>query len=69
MIGNASSGVDISIEISGVAKEVHVAARSVPEDKLGKMFGLENMWLHSMVKPAIYGENWMAFSRINQFIW
>ncbi|XP_028762534.1 flavin-containing monooxygenase FMO GS-OX-like 2 [Neltuma alba] len=49
VIGFASSGVDISIEISGVAKEVHVAARSVADDKLGKIPGFENMWLHSMI--------------------
>ncbi|XP_054824496.1 flavin-containing monooxygenase FMO GS-OX-like 4 isoform X1 [Prosopis cineraria] len=49
VIGNASSGVDISIEISGVAKEVHVASRSVADDKLGKLPGFENMWLHSLI--------------------
>ncbi|KAI9076613.1 hypothetical protein K1719_041378 [Acacia pycnantha] len=49
MIGYGSSGVDISIEISAVAKEVHVAARSVADDKLGKLPGFKNVWLHSMI--------------------
>ncbi|BAU00465.1 Flavin-containing monooxygenase FMO GS-OX-like 4 [Vigna angularis] len=49
LIGNSSSAVDISRDIATVAKEVHIAAWSLEEDKLGKMHGHENMWLHSMV--------------------
>jgi hypothetical protein len=43
--------------VATVAKEVHIAARSIEEDKLGKLPGHDNMWLHSMVKLVIYGEN------------
>lgn len=68
LIGSAASAVDISLEIAGVAREVHIAARSVGDDKLGKLLGFENMWLHSMVKLVIYGENWMAVMAISQFI-
>ncbi|TKY70848.1 Flavin-containing monooxygenase FMO GS-OX 5 [Spatholobus suberectus] len=49
LIGSSASAVDISREVSTVAKEVHIAARSVEENKLGKMPGHENMWLHSMI--------------------
>ncbi|XP_061357805.1 flavin-containing monooxygenase FMO GS-OX-like 4 isoform X7 [Gastrolobium bilobum] len=49
IIGSAASAVDISRDIATVAKEVHIAARSVEEDKLGKMPGHDNMWLHSMI--------------------
>lgn len=49
LIGSSASAVDISRDIATVAKEVHIAARSVEEDKLGKVPGHENMWLHSMI--------------------
>ncbi|XP_057449844.1 flavin-containing monooxygenase FMO GS-OX-like 4 isoform X2 [Lotus japonicus] len=49
LIGSAASAVDISREIATVAKEVHIAARSVEEDKLGKVPGHDNLWLHSMI--------------------
>ncbi|KAE9613153.1 hypothetical protein Lal_00027404 [Lupinus albus] len=49
LIGGAASAVDISRDIATVAKEVHVADRSIEEDKLGKVFGHDNMWLHSMI--------------------
>ncbi|KAL2348139.1 hypothetical protein Fmac_002139 [Flemingia macrophylla] len=49
LIGSSASAVDISRDIAIVAKEVHVAARSVENEKLGKMPGHENMWLHSMI--------------------
>lgn len=49
LIGSSASAVDISRDVATVAKEVHIAARSIEEDKLGKMPGHENMWLHSMI--------------------
>lgn len=49
LIGSSASAVDISRDVATVAKEVHIAARSVEEDKLGQMPGHENMWLHSMI--------------------
>jgi len=53
LIGNSSSGVDISRDIATVAKEVHIAAWSLQEDKLGKVSGHQNMWLHSMVRMGL----------------
>lgn len=58
LIGSAASAVDISREVATVAKEVHIAGRSVEEDKLGNVPGHDNVWLHSMVKlyHLCYGE-------------
>ncbi|KAK6935202.1 Flavin monooxygenase-like [Dillenia turbinata] len=53
LIGSSASAVDISGDIAGVAKEVHVASRSVADQTLGKQPGYENIWLHSMVKALI----------------
>jgi len=50
LIGGSSSAVDICRDIATVAKEVHIAVRSLEEDKQGKVPGHENMWLHSMVR-------------------
>ncbi|KAJ4843019.1 hypothetical protein Tsubulata_005402 [Turnera subulata] len=52
MIGSSSSAADLSIEISEVAKEVHMASRAVPHDKYEKQPGYSNLWLHSMIKSA-----------------
>ena len=49
MIGNSASGRDISRDMVGVAKEVHVACRTIADEKVGKHPGYDNMWLHSMV--------------------
>ena len=49
LIGNSSSGLDISREIAGVAKEVHVTARSVLSETCERQPGYDNLWLHSMV--------------------
>ncbi|XP_052210269.1 flavin-containing monooxygenase FMO GS-OX-like 3 isoform X1 [Diospyros lotus] len=48
LIGSSSSAIDISIELVGVAKEVHIASRS-PTYTIGKVPGYSNMWLHSMI--------------------
>ncbi|KAK6935205.1 hypothetical protein RJ641_035360 [Dillenia turbinata] len=53
LIGSSASVVDISGDIAGVAKEVHVASRSVADQTLGKLPGYENIWPHSMVKALI----------------
>ncbi|GAB2274134.1 hypothetical protein Dimus_008906 [Dionaea muscipula] len=53
LIGSSESAVDISREIATVAKEVHVAARSMPEGSFGKLPGHHNMWLHPMVISAL----------------
>lgn len=50
LIGSAASASDISRDIAKVAKEVHIASRSVQIEELGKLSGRENIWLHSMVQ-------------------
>ncbi|XP_062026116.1 flavin-containing monooxygenase FMO GS-OX-like 4 [Rosa rugosa] len=50
LIGSSASAVDISRDIAGVAKEVHIASRSLPDETFEKMPGYDNMWLHSMIK-------------------
>jgi len=49
VIGNFASGADISRDITGVAKEVHIASRSNPSKTYSKLPGSNNLWLHSMV--------------------
>lgn len=49
-IGSSASAVDISRDIAGVAKEVHVASRSAPDGTTKKQLGYDNMWLHSMIE-------------------
>ncbi|WJX60433.1 hypothetical protein P8452_45640 [Trifolium repens] len=60
LIGGAASAVDISRDVATVAKEVHIAARSVQEDKLGKLPGHDNMWLHSMIE-SVHEDGTMVF--------
>ena len=50
LIGSSASAVDISRDIAGAAKEVHVASRSKPAGSYGKQPAYDNMWLHPMVK-------------------
>ncbi|CAN6311949.1 unnamed protein product [Urochloa humidicola] len=45
VVGLGASGIDIAIEISHVAKEVHIAAR-YSEDRLGKIELYQNVWMH-----------------------
>ncbi|CAH8313078.1 unnamed protein product [Eruca vesicaria subsp. sativa] len=50
IIGSSSSAVDISRDIAGVAKEVHVASWSNASDTLIKQNGYTNLWMHSMIE-------------------
>ncbi|KAL5542626.1 hypothetical protein UlMin_010336 [Ulmus minor] len=52
LIGSAASAVDISRDIARVAREVHVASRSVADGAIRKQPGYDNMWLHSMIKSV-----------------
>nr|BDH72886.1 marasmin synthase 2 [Tulbaghia violacea] len=52
VIGNSASSDDICRDIAGVAKEVHIAARSVEDKLLGKLPGHGNIWFHSMIKSV-----------------
>ncbi|CAL2259472.1 unnamed protein product [Prunus armeniaca] len=52
LIGGAASSADISRELAGVAKEVHIASRSVADEAIGKQPSYDNMWLHSVIKSA-----------------
>ncbi|KAF2539457.1 hypothetical protein F2Q68_00019371 [Brassica cretica] len=48
-IGSSASAVDISRDIAGVAKEVHVASWSNAADTFIKQNGHTNLWVHSML--------------------
>ncbi|KAL6004948.1 Flavin-containing monooxygenase FMO GS-OX5, partial [Asimina triloba] len=57
VIGSEASAVDISRDISSVAREVHISSRSSTDGASTKcdgaskrLPGYDNMWLHSMVK-------------------
>ncbi|GLU05604.1 hypothetical protein SLE2022_226970 [Rubroshorea leprosula] len=52
LIGSSASAVDISRDIAGVAKEVHVASRSVADETYMRQPGYDNMWRHSMIECA-----------------
>ncbi|KAF2325526.1 hypothetical protein GH714_029845 [Hevea brasiliensis] len=52
IIGHSWSSADISAEIAAVAKEVHIASRSVPDGTYEKQRGYDNMWLHSMIESS-----------------
>lgn len=49
IIGSSSSAVDISRDVAGVAKEVHVASWSNTADTFIKQNGHTNLWMHSVV--------------------
>ncbi|VAI11288.1 unnamed protein product [Triticum turgidum subsp. durum] len=55
VIGYQPSGMDISRDIAGVAKEVHVAMRLEPPDQMHTTTATShaNLWLHSCTVPAI----------------
>ena len=52
MIGNSVSAFDISWEVAGVAKEIHIAARTVIDGTFGKQPAYDNTWLHPMMKDV-----------------
>ncbi|XP_058224162.1 flavin-containing monooxygenase FMO GS-OX-like 4 [Rhododendron vialii] len=60
LIGSSASAVDICRDIAGVAKEVHIASRSVTDRTMGKLPGHDNMWLHSMIESA-HGDGTVVF--------
>ncbi|KAL8475946.1 hypothetical protein ACS0TY_028559 [Phlomoides rotata] len=48
VIGEGPSGTDIAVEISSVAKQVHLSSRS-PQVKISKLDFRDNMWQHSKI--------------------
>ncbi|XP_039029375.1 flavin-containing monooxygenase FMO GS-OX-like 4 [Hibiscus syriacus] len=52
LIGSSSSAVDICRDLAAVAKEVHVASRSVADETYTKQPGYDNLWFHSMIDNA-----------------
>ncbi|CAN6312674.1 unnamed protein product [Urochloa humidicola] len=52
IIGANYSGGDISREIAGVAREVHMANRASPASTFERLPGYCNLWLRSMVERA-----------------
>lgn len=64
VIGYQPSGMDISRDIAGVAKEVHVAMRSGPLHQMHTTTatGHVNLWLHSCtVRNCIHRILYYAF--------
>ncbi|KAL3615580.1 hypothetical protein CASFOL_041241 [Castilleja foliolosa] len=51
VIGDAASARDISLEISNLAKEVHLSSRSI-NVKFSKLNCKDNMWQHSKIDHA-----------------
>ncbi|KAG8363394.1 hypothetical protein BUALT_Bualt19G0017800 [Buddleja alternifolia] len=58
-IGDGPSGKDVSLEISKVAKEVHLSSRS-PNVKICKLDCADNMWQHSKI-DHVEGNGEVAF--------
>ncbi|KAM7257470.1 hypothetical protein ACFE04_013211 [Oxalis oulophora] len=52
VIGSATSLIEISRDIAGVAKEVHIASRAVADETYEKQPEYHNLWLHSMIECA-----------------
>ncbi|KAE8800964.1 Flavin-containing monooxygenase FMO GS-OX5 [Hordeum vulgare] len=52
IIGYNPSGMDISRDIAGVAKEVHVAIRAAPAEIPSSTTTRANLWLHPMIERA-----------------
>ncbi|VVB06066.1 unnamed protein product [Arabis nemorensis] len=50
IIGNSSSADDISRDILGAAKEIHLASWSNAADTFIKLTGHTNLWMHSMIE-------------------
>jgi thioredoxin reductase len=48
VVGMGASGTDIALEVSHVAKEVHIASR-YSEDRLEKVGLCKNVWIHTEV--------------------
>ncbi|XVE57699.1 hypothetical protein DITRI_Ditri04bG0110500 [Diplodiscus trichospermus] len=52
LIGSSASAVDVCRDLAAVAKEVHVASRSVADETYTKQHGYDNLWFHSMIDSA-----------------
>ncbi|KAI3468908.1 hypothetical protein Pfo_025571 [Paulownia fortunei] len=65
LIGSSASADDISRDIARVAKEVHVASRSVEIGVIGKLPGHDNIWLHSMIN-SVHKDGTVAFQDGNE---
>ncbi|KAL5748516.1 hypothetical protein ACOSP7_025558 [Xanthoceras sorbifolium] len=52
LVGNSFSAADISRDLAGQVKEVHVASKFVADVTYEKQPGYDNMWLHSMIESA-----------------
>ncbi|KAK4486398.1 hypothetical protein RD792_009072 [Penstemon davidsonii] len=67
LIGSANSAADISRDIAKVAKQVHIASRSVQIELLGKLPGHDNIWLHPMI-DGVRKDGTLAFEDGNEVI-
>lgn len=57
LIGLGPSSFDISRDIAGVAKEVHVATRLNPDLKHMKLENVRNIYFHTLVCKKLYLNN------------
>ncbi|CAO2821676.1 unnamed protein product [Amaranthus hypochondriacus] len=60
LIGNAPSALDISRDIAGFAKEVHIACKNEVTGRYGKHPVYDNMWLHPVIERA-YEDGRLSF--------
>ncbi|KAL3818199.1 hypothetical protein ACJIZ3_004104 [Penstemon smallii] len=67
LIGSANSAADISRDIAKVAKQVHIASRSVQIELLGKLPGHDNIWSHPMI-DSVRKDGTLAFEDGNEVI-
>lgn len=67
LIGSSASAIDLSLEIGGIAKEVHIASRSVADDTYEKRAECDNIWLHSMVRVPTHVESECERAIIRKF--
>ncbi|KAH8521731.1 hypothetical protein H0E87_002691 [Populus deltoides] len=67
LIGSSASAIDLSLEIGGIAKEVHIASRSVANDTYEKRAECDNIWLHSMVRVPTHVESESERAIIRKF--
>ncbi|KAI9173424.1 hypothetical protein LWI28_001157 [Acer negundo] len=56
LVGNSFNAADISRDMTGVVKEVHVASKFNEDGTYEKQPGYDNIWLHSMTEY----NNWLA---------
>ncbi|KAK6158011.1 hypothetical protein DH2020_005325 [Rehmannia glutinosa] len=65
LIGSSASADDISRDIARVAKEVHIASRSVQNGVTGKLPGHDKIWLRPMIN-SVHKDGTVTFQDGNE---